>query len=262
MPRPYNDPRLIEIAKTFGSLPEFPDAAEFGEHLRNHDGESFRHYSILPGGKILGVRFFIKGRNRFVAYAPLNRQLDLLRFADMATMRLWKFMSRSKYRSIADSDLNFPVSLVQRDLDDFETDRPDIIALLDAIQSHFLELGIIRDQSVPLDPAVDPRKQSRKTVRSEFMTCHRAQMDAADQRHQELLDAISALHERLDEMAKRLPAQWDPTHYKGSTDLTEAQRKQVSLIEISEPVGCIVPGTEVESPGTPLWLPTVDEGSK
>lgn len=200
--RPTNDPRLIEIAKTFHSLEPFPDPEEFGELIRTHDGK-FRHYSILPGGKTLGARFFIKGKNRFVAYAVIKRQLDLLRFADMVTVRLFKYTSRSRHRKVDDSDLNFPLSLVERDLQDFETDRPDIIAMLDAIEQHFLEIGLIRDQSVPLDPALDPRKKNRKTARSEFLLCHKAQMATAEQRHQELLDLLGG---RLTEIEKRLDA--------------------------------------------------------
>lgn len=204
MSKPSNDPRLHELAKSFHMLPEFEDeGGERGTYLSERSSETpLKHFSIMPGGRMLGARFFLRGRNRYVAYAPAKRQTDILRFADMMAMRLWKYRARAKHRDPEDTDLNFTVQMAQQDLDDFETERRDVMALIDAIEKHFLEIGLIRDAHTPLNPGEDPRV--RKTARSEFLACHRTQLKLAEQRHQELLDSIAMVVERLDEVTKRL----------------------------------------------------------
>src|SRR5688572_4475990 len=101
--RPPFDPVLNDIAKSFKDLDPFPDPEGTFEALAM-GREDFKRLSTMPGGHIICIRYYLRGRNRYLAYAPPKRQNDLLRFSDLLTMRLWKHSPRCRHRDVSDSD--------------------------------------------------------------------------------------------------------------------------------------------------------------
>lgn len=200
--RPPFDPILNDLAKSFNNLEPFPDPeGMYGSALS--DKEDFKRMSVMPGGRMLAIRYFLNGRNRYLAYAPCKRQSDLLRFSDLLTMRLWKYSPRCRHRDVEDADLNFSVELCKRDAADFEETRPEILQKITDIEKHLIETEIIKDQSIP-DPNVSVNPRKRKTARAEYLAISETHSKLAAMQHQEMLDAFAFLSAKLDTIKGQL----------------------------------------------------------
>lgn len=196
--RPPFDPALNDLAKSFKNLDPFPDPDGVFTALMTGKSD-FKRVCLRPGGNIIAARYYLSGRNRYVAYAPIRRETDLVRFADLMTVRLWKYSPRCRHRDVTDADLNFSVELCRQDLADFTAERPEVIHLMNNIERHLISIGVIEEGPIEV-----PRK--RKTVRTEFLAMREAENKIAAAQHQELLDVIGALHDKLDEVTTRLSA--------------------------------------------------------
>jgi len=252
MSKETHDPVLRDLAMIFNTFDPFPDEdGHMAEWRADLTAKTCKHFSALPGGRVIGVRFYLKGRNRIIAYGTMKQEVDLLRFADMVTVRFWKYGYRNRHRGVSDEDMNFSVQNAVQDLTDFETDRPEIIQLIDEVEKHFLNIDVLSDPDIPgTGVSQNPRKS--KTARGEFMACHRLQMHAAETRHQELLDALGAIVERLEALETNRAPVFTPAGNvsNSSTDLTEAQRKEISLLTPEEPFPALKANVDPAAPNS------------
>lgn len=182
------DPILGELAKRFNDLPDFDDPNGL---LRNQWAEFEglgKHIQKMPGGRgeTLAMRFYFKGRNRLLAYAPVLRGADLCRFADMAELRFWKY--RRAPAPPTDAQMNFSVAQATTDTED----NAEAVTLLGSIEKHLLDIGVFTPYIG--EPATT---RENRSVRGEFLASQRVLVDLITQVSQDVLEAVVGVNDNM-----------------------------------------------------------------
>jgi len=207
----HHDQTLRSLAKKFLDFSKFPeliDSQKFPELAQAQTGQldgCWKHVAKFPKGLIFGVRFFIAGRTRFLAYVHPAQLVDAFRFADACTLRFWKYRQRSP-EVIDSQQFNFSRDTAQADLDNWKELRPEIVELIDSIESHFLDVEVFVDpanrREVEMETDVH-NSVSRRTIRGELRSMAAViRKDIADN-HQFTVDLFAAMCERLDALDEK-----------------------------------------------------------
>lgn len=184
MKRFNHDPLLRDIARKFLTLPPFPDA----DLDRALALKTYKHVAAFPveegtGPNIFGVRYYIAGKTRFFAYARPDQLDDAIRFADACTLRFWKYRTRGT-ASMDARQLNYGMDATAADLAEWLTLRPDILALIDEIEAHLLDVEVFKaPQSSDIR---QPPQFNRKTIKGELQFLNWQMLDL----HQELVEMM------------------------------------------------------------------------
>lgn len=192
-----HDPLLKALAKRFEKLPAFPDSDYDRGHGIVFDGAA-KHISKFPGMPRWAVKHYIGGKNRCLAFVSKERLDDACRFADTITFRFWKYRQRGA-EHMNEQQFNFSSDAARQDLGDWAETTPEIVTLIDDIEEHFLNLGLFVEPTAARTKDVHGAT-ARRTIRGEM----KSMAAEAAHRHQELLDCIAALAERLDEQDQKL----------------------------------------------------------
>lgn len=188
----HHDPILHELANQFKALPPFPESDPSRAVALLEAGVTLRHVArFIPPSTIFGVRYFIRGRTRFLAYAPQNRLDDALRFADACTLQFWKYRRRCASETPDASQFNFSREAAEADLADWATNRPEIYRLITDIEDHLLAVDVFWDSESQMTQTTE--KINRRTIRGELACIHQVMLEL----QKEIRDDIAELRSTL-----------------------------------------------------------------
>jgi hypothetical protein len=161
----------------------FKDLAKGGEY-------PFRLVYTMPNFKTWAVRIYIGSETRLIGYT--EDLTTACRFADMAQMRFWKYRIRGACEPVQ-ANLNFTVEQAKSDCQREE----GAIWLLDKIEKHFKDKGVIADPAVVEAERAANRKSRdlRRTVRHDYMLLHL-----------EVMAALKVISDKLTALCTRLNA--------------------------------------------------------
>lgn len=223
--RKPSDPALAMIAAKFAKLDPFPDEDNIFKD-RMIDLPEWKNLHIYPNrSTFIAARFRFGGKYRIFAYSPFSRAADIARFADMVTLRFWKYKLRGACPP-TDSDMNFSVKQAEDDLIDFE----DAVSLIDEIEDHMVIIGVFTQLRNVSEEKTAGAAEKRRTARGEFLACHRSLItiletyfedlnQKLDKQHGDLAGRLLAI-ERTVGLAKPVPSPLGPLG--GGEDYTSA----------------------------------------
>lgn len=193
------DAALREIARKFLKFQPFPD----GDHERGLDmvgrGDGVKHFTKFPQMNKWAVKRFIDGRWHYLAYVGPGQIDDGLRFADATTYRFWKYRKRCAHL-MDESHFNFSIAATEADLDSWPHEMPEVIAMIDELEKHFIDAGLFVDPAKRPPPDRNPHSAvARRTLRGEL----RSMSAVAQERHLELIDRIDGLEKKLAALEER-----------------------------------------------------------
>jgi len=174
MSRAVKDIELSKLAKSL-RLISFSDedgriAALFSE-IERHDSKRIRNSYPLPGGKTWSVKIYFAGGYRYLGYTDSG--VNAARFADMATLRFWKYRTRGAPEP-EDRDFTFSKQQAERD----SVNETDAAVLLDEIERHFKSAGVIVTfaEDDAERRAAKRARDVRRTVRGDVIELHEETM--------------------------------------------------------------------------------------
>ncbi len=190
------DSVLAEYAKRLRDGLKWPELPGFDHDAYFSDPDTrWKNMSLAIDKKHIAVRVRFNGRQRTLGIFKLAR--EAARFADLCILRFSKYRQRKNIP--VDSDFNFnSEKLAQQDHDFLSEAHPEIIDILDGIESHFIATGVF----LPFDPdAAEKRaKEKRRTVASRMTHVVTEFYDEILDRQTIIARDVKRLEEKIDQI--------------------------------------------------------------
>ena len=201
MNRNAKDPVLNELAAKFKDIlwnsPLTADEEDTARYL--HSDKEARRRLVYPLPNLIhwSARMYLGGMQRTLAVAHGNELANLFRFADMAQEHFWKYRVRGACPP-ADRDLNYDRARVESDM----ANEPHAVALLQAMEKHFLDAGILKSSETR-----HAEERAKRAIRVNIRTEVQILKEEMNEKWTALTSLVEQQSKRIEDLANLQSAQ-------------------------------------------------------